>query len=144
MVRNRKLNKQAVPENRPPLVEIPESEQWRIINETGILKQIPVDTQPTGSTQSGEGEEGEGLSPFAEEMFNAIMLIIPMSFMLLLMEMCVGVLAADARTPTHPPTDWYTISMVGNPSSGILSTGWFLAYQVRCSLLCFCVLLTAG
>ena len=92
MARNRKSGTRPsdVPSgNDAPLLDIPESEQWRIIRESGILKQIPKEGQAAGATQGGADEEPEGLSPFAEEVFNAIMLIIPMSFMLLLMEMYV-------------------------------------------------------
>ncbi|KAH9943040.1 uncharacterized protein BXZ73DRAFT_87476 [Epithele typhae] len=71
-----------------PLVDISESEQWRIIKESGILKQIP--TAPDGTPRATEGSDEEGkLSPCAEELFNATMLIIPMSFMLLLMDILV-------------------------------------------------------
>lgn len=71
-------------------VDISEEEQWRIINDTGILKQVPRDMKPSRPEPSGEAAEEEGLSPFVEEMFNTTMLIIPMSFMLLMMEMCVA------------------------------------------------------
>lgn len=91
MARNRKGNAKAVSnsENKEPLLNIPESEQWRIIRESGILKQVPKEDSTSNNAQNRADEESEGLSPFAEEMFNAIMLIIPMSFMLLLMEMYV-------------------------------------------------------
>ena len=69
-----------------PLVDIPENEAWRIINETGILKQINEDKQTTPAAV--EDEEGK-LSPLTEEIFNAINLIIPHSFLLLMMDMYV-------------------------------------------------------
>lgn len=65
-------------QTKPAEPLIPEDEQWRLVNESGILKKIkdipPEDTD-------------EGLPPLAEEIFNAIVLIMPMSFLLLLMEM---------------------------------------------------------
>ncbi len=92
MARNRKNVSSA---KKQDTIDIPEDEQWRIINESGILKQIPREWNPSRPadqgqevTQGAEGDE-EGLSPFAEEVFSAAMLTIPMSFMLLMMEMYV-------------------------------------------------------
>ena len=66
-------------------MDIPEEEQWRIIKQSGILEQIPS-TTPKGQTE--ENEEGDyEISPLADEIFRALYLAIPMSFMLLLMEM---------------------------------------------------------
>ena len=89
MARGRKNVSQA---KKKDAVDIPEDEQWRIINETGILKQIPREWNPSRPAdqeqKATEGsDEEEGLSPFAEEVFSAAMLAIPMSFMLLMMEM---------------------------------------------------------
>ncbi|OBZ71799.1 hypothetical protein A0H81_08290 [Grifola frondosa] len=67
-------------------VEISEEEQWRIINDTGILKKVP---QATQVEQLAE-EEAEEESILANEIFNAVTLIIPMSSLLLLMEMYVS------------------------------------------------------
>ncbi|KAI0721907.1 hypothetical protein C8T65DRAFT_734892 [Cerioporus squamosus] len=92
MARNRK---NVSSEKKQDTVDIPEDEQWRIINETGILKQIPRDWNPSRPADQeqkateGAEEEEEGLSPFAEEVFSALMLIVPMSFMLLMMEILV-------------------------------------------------------
>ena len=69
-----------------PLVDIPKNEAWRIINETGILQQINKDKETTPAAV--EDEEGK-LSPLTEEIFNAINLIIPHSFLLLMMDMYV-------------------------------------------------------
>ncbi|TFK86832.1 hypothetical protein K466DRAFT_523514 [Polyporus arcularius HHB13444] len=92
MARNRKNVSSA---KKQDTIDIPEDEQWRIINESGILKQIPREWNPSRPadqgqevTQGAEGDE-EGLSPFAEEVFSAAMLTIPMSFMLLMMEILV-------------------------------------------------------
>ncbi|KAI0773844.1 hypothetical protein C8Q74DRAFT_1368392 [Fomes fomentarius] len=92
MARNRKNRAGATTGGKSSAVDISEEEQWRIINESGILKQVPRDQKPQipiPDAQLSEEEEEEGLSPFAEEVFNAMMLIIPMSFMLLMMEILV-------------------------------------------------------
>ena len=91
MARNRK---NASAGRKKDTVDIPEDEQWRIINETGILKQVPREWNPSRpADQEQKAAEGsddeEGLSPFAEELFSAAMLAVPMSFMLLMMEMYV-------------------------------------------------------
>ena len=72
-----------------PLVEFSEEEQWRIIRETGILKAIPKDGAQQASPKPEEPEEL--LSPFTLEVFAALALIVPFSFLLLLMEMYVSV-----------------------------------------------------
>ncbi|KAI0366400.1 hypothetical protein BV20DRAFT_1046216 [Pilatotrama ljubarskyi] len=71
-------------------VDIPEDEQWRIIKETGILKQVSSGAATKNGAQA-EGEEDEDyeISPLADEIFRALYLVIPMSFMLLLMEILV-------------------------------------------------------
>jgi membrane-anchored protein YejM (alkaline phosphatase superfamily) len=76
MVTTRKA-KHKTPEP-PQKLEISEGEQWRLINETGILKDdrnIPV----------AEQED----TPLAEEIFGAVTLIIPFSFVLFLFDLCV-------------------------------------------------------
>ncbi|KAF8076299.1 hypothetical protein FPV67DRAFT_409432 [Lyophyllum atratum] len=60
--------------------EIPQDEQWRLINESGILNKVD------SVTQFGDEEES---MPLAEEIFNAVTIIIPISFMLLLMEILI-------------------------------------------------------
>ena len=85
--RTRKSNPRLPAEPKGPLVNIPEAEQWRIIKESGLLQRIEKEPPTASDAPHREEGEGDGLSPFAEEVFNAIMLIIPMSFMLLMMEM---------------------------------------------------------
>ncbi|KAI0723420.1 hypothetical protein C8Q76DRAFT_615455 [Earliella scabrosa] len=90
MARNRKNHDKQAAAGKSSVVDISEEEQWRIINETGILKQVPREMKPNKPAPDTQvSDEEEGLSPFAEEVFNSIMLIIPMSFMLLLMEIMV-------------------------------------------------------
>ncbi|KAG6813490.1 hypothetical protein H0H92_010515 [Tricholoma furcatifolium] len=59
--------------------EISEEEQWRLVNDSGILSKLK--TQPIA--------EEEEDAPLAEEIFNATVFIIPMSFLLLLMEILI-------------------------------------------------------
>lgn len=88
MGKNRRPSKQKAPaEPQEPLVDIPEMEQWRIIEESGILKKISKDDAEPASTNVEE-EEGK-LSPLTEEIFSAINLIIPICFVLLMMDMYV-------------------------------------------------------
>lgn len=61
--------------------EISEEEQWRIINETGLLKQLPT------SPRTIRGEEGVEETPFAEEILNSMLLIAPFTFLLVMMDM---------------------------------------------------------
>ncbi|KAI0921898.1 hypothetical protein AcW2_006742 [Taiwanofungus camphoratus] len=84
MTMNRKKSKASKSPKATEDVGIPEEDQWRIINQTGILKNLPQSTG--GPTVTGVPEED---TPFAEEIFNATLFIIPMSFLLLLMEILV-------------------------------------------------------
>ncbi|KAI0676827.1 hypothetical protein C8Q78DRAFT_1073603 [Trametes maxima] len=69
-------------------VDIPEEEQWRIIKESGILDQLPSENKEKQGVSEDEDEDYE-ISPLADEIFRALYLVIPMSFMLLLMEILV-------------------------------------------------------
>ncbi len=78
-------------QNAPDLQQIPREEQLRLIEQTGILKKVPTfDHEPTPSstpprTNQENGDEEE--YPLAEEIFAATTLLIPMSFLLLMMYM---------------------------------------------------------
>ena len=61
--------------------EISEEEQWRIINETGLLKELPT------SPRTAQVQESEEETPFAEEILNAMLLITPFTFLLVMMDM---------------------------------------------------------
>jgi len=76
--KNAKSTKKS-PSNQP---EISEEEQWRIINETGLLKQMKT-SPPTAQVQ----EQVE--TPFAEEILNAMLLIAPFTFLLVMMDVVV-------------------------------------------------------
>jgi hypothetical protein len=91
--RKRKTNvtKQA---SQDPLVStqdlnISEEEQWRLINETGILRNLPPDSGNYKQAQQDTKSEDED-TPLAEEIFMATVLIIPFSFMLLMMDILVN------------------------------------------------------
>jgi hypothetical protein len=75
--------------NRKPLIEIPEDEQRRLIEETGILNKFieVVQDQKSGTVVEEFVEES---LPIADEIFNAVLYIIPVSFLLLMMEMYVA------------------------------------------------------
>ncbi|KAH0587474.1 hypothetical protein H2248_006257 [Termitomyces sp. 'cryptogamus'] len=64
------------------MTDIPEEEQWRLINKSGVLKKLKTAPEP-------RMEDMKTLDPLAEEILNATLYIIPISFLLLLMEMCV-------------------------------------------------------
>jgi hypothetical protein len=62
-------------------IEIPKVEQWRLINDTGILKQPIPSPRPTLASEDQEDTQ------LGAQIFNSIILIIPFSFLLLMMEM---------------------------------------------------------
>jgi hypothetical protein len=64
-----------------PLVEISEDEQWRLIQETGVLRKISDTQKPEETTDNGEP------FPLAEEIFSAVVLIMPFTFFLIMMDM---------------------------------------------------------
>jgi hypothetical protein len=61
-----------------PLIEIPEEEQWRVIKQTGILDAAKLQDQQ---------DAAEERTSLGDEIFNAVLLIVPFSSLLLLMEM---------------------------------------------------------
>ena len=70
-----------------PLIEISEEEQWRLINKSGVLNQIPRPSQQTldASVDAGDLED----VTFGEEVGNVIFHVVPLSFLLVMMDMCV-------------------------------------------------------
>jgi hypothetical protein len=76
----RRSSSQDSSSSHPEPINIPEEEQWRLINETGVLASSPADMD-----DSSEQEE----TSLADEIFDAVLLIVPVSFLLLLMDMCV-------------------------------------------------------
>lgn len=71
-----------------PLIEITEDEQWRLINQSGILQNRALVEESTRVESTIDVEE-DNIS-LCDEIFNAVMLIIPFSSLLLLMEMYVS------------------------------------------------------
>ncbi|KJA29975.1 hypothetical protein HYPSUDRAFT_32020 [Hypholoma sublateritium FD-334 SS-4] len=68
-----------------PLIEISEEEKWRLINQSGILSGPALQSiQHSESVPQPEEEPSMG-----DEIFNAILLIIPFSGILLLMEFLI-------------------------------------------------------
>jgi len=78
MARKHAKGAKKAPSNKP---EISEEEQWRLINETGLLKQLP-NSPPTTRVEEAEEE-----TPFAVEILNALLLIAPFTFLLVMMDM---------------------------------------------------------
>jgi hypothetical protein len=79
MARKRQIP-QTIPAQKP-LVEISEDEQWRLIQESGVLKKI--------STQNPEEStiDNDEALPLAEEIFNTVVLLMPFTFFLIMMDM---------------------------------------------------------
>jgi len=100
MVRARKPSSEPKQQTNTAAIEISEDEQWRLINATGVLEKMPQ----TSRSRQDIAEEHE--VSLAEEIFNAVILIMPMSFLLLLMEMyvlaqCYCSLLADKSSLIH-------------------------------------------
>ncbi|THV08643.1 hypothetical protein K435DRAFT_959180 [Dendrothele bispora CBS 962.96] len=91
MARNRKQKLETLrpsdvkPTNQKPLIDIPEDEQWRIIQQSGILNTI-ADDDAKKATQKADLQEPV---PLAEEILDAALYIIPLSFLLLLLEILI-------------------------------------------------------
>lgn len=79
------------PTEQKPLIEIPEEEKWRLIRESGVLENFKDADQSPSTSMSipthPEPEEHDGPSPLVEEIFNALMIIMPHTFFLVLMDM---------------------------------------------------------
>jgi hypothetical protein len=84
----RKRQAAANPGQSAPFIQIPREEQLRLIEKTGILNAV-ADREPRASSGSTPTQENDGDEeyPLAEEIFAATTLLIPMSFLLLLMYM---------------------------------------------------------
>ncbi len=91
MVNNRKQRraKQASEqrEMKSGIEEISEEEQWRLINQSGVLSNI---SKPSGMESRAKDEDrdsDEPFSPLCEEIFQSILFIIPMSSLYVMMIM---------------------------------------------------------
>lgn len=91
MARQRK--KLQSPSNSPgaPQAEhIPEEEQWRIIEKAGVLKNIRGEGKSTlkiAKEDQPEGSDDDPFTPFCQEVFNTILLVIPFSSLYVMMDM---------------------------------------------------------
>jgi hypothetical protein len=89
MARRRQTDKNQS-QNTPDL-QISNEEQWRLIEQSGILKKVPTsDHEPTSTSstpQANQRNDDEEEYPLAEEIFAATTLLVPMSFLLLMMYM---------------------------------------------------------
>ncbi|KAG7449271.1 uncharacterized protein BT62DRAFT_888232 [Guyanagaster necrorhizus] len=70
-----------------PLIQLSEEEQWRLINESGILHKVGAAEGAPSS--EGVKQSAEEETPLAEEIFDAVVLIIPFTFLLVLMEILI-------------------------------------------------------
>jgi hypothetical protein len=81
-----------------PLIEISEEEQWRLINETGILKKIPqTEQQPSSAKGNDETEKNTGVG---EDILDTVFYLVPFSFLLMMMEMYVRYTSVRVYSPS--------------------------------------------
>jgi len=71
-------------EMKSGIEEISEDEQWRLINQSGVLSNI---SKPKAETKPKDADEqsDEPFSPFCNEIFQSILFIIPMSSLYVMM-----------------------------------------------------------
>lgn len=85
------------PQPRKPLVEMSDDETWRFVKQSGILdsQDAALESPSVMTLRPGETapEVLSEVTPLSDEIFNAILLIIPFSAILLLMEMYLHVLS---------------------------------------------------
>ncbi|KAJ3817088.1 hypothetical protein F5880DRAFT_121368 [Lentinula raphanica] len=77
-IRQRKPNPEPPKSDATPLIDIPEDEQWRLINESGVLHKISSDEAPTDSEYTS-----------MDEILDTSMIIIPFCSLLLLMDILI-------------------------------------------------------
>ncbi|KAJ4466507.1 hypothetical protein J3R30DRAFT_3586965 [Lentinula aciculospora] len=80
-IRQRKPNLDPPISETKPLLDIPEDEQWRLINESGVLQQINSDQRPSESKDSEYS--------LMDEILDTSMIIIPFCSILLLMDILI-------------------------------------------------------
>ncbi|KAH7922457.1 hypothetical protein BV22DRAFT_1017229 [Leucogyrophana mollusca] len=91
MPRNRKAKSQAAPPSAADqTTEISEDEQWRLIQESGVLQKISQSDASKGNIDTEDpSADVDGRPPLADEIFSAVILLIPFSFFLLLMDILI-------------------------------------------------------
>lgn len=67
-----------------PLIKISEDEQWRLINESGVLHKISGQENPVDEVKPEEPSP----FPLVDEILDTSLLIIPFCSLLIVMEMC--------------------------------------------------------
>ncbi|TFK55751.1 hypothetical protein OE88DRAFT_1652205 [Heliocybe sulcata] len=118
MAKKRKANLTTkLPEQK---LDISEEEQWRIINQSGILRKI--DAKTDSSIPAGVEEEDEDGVSLGEEIFNALVYITPCSFLLLMMEILI-----HYQYGKRPSFDQLVNRMV----SGVPILSIFVFYSIR-------------
>ncbi|KAH7887824.1 hypothetical protein F5I97DRAFT_1863089 [Phlebopus sp. FC_14] len=89
MSRNRK-DASKTPAEYAQTVEIPEEEQWRLIRESGVLNTInPAQGIPSKSAVASTDEDEDSPPSLAEEIFNALVVIMPLTFFLIMMDILI-------------------------------------------------------
>lgn len=68
--------------------EISEEESWRLVQQSGLLQKI--DLKPPELNKANVARDDD--YPLAEELFDALLMIVPFSFLLAMMEMLVAAL----------------------------------------------------
>lgn len=121
MARQRKVKQSETREiaSSSDMTDIPEEEQWRLFNESGALKKLQTTPEHIGSSDM----------PLVEEILNATLYIIPISFLLLLMEMCVFRIVTGQSLILQAAL--FTFSTENIRLSKPLSTEWFRGCRVR-------------
>lgn len=104
MARRRKAQAPAAEATTPSSgqPEISEAEQWRIIQETGLLQQLQKQPEPQSQPQTVTVEDDDEGTPFADELFDAILVITPFCFLLTLMEVYVREILSKCATYRAP------------------------------------------
>jgi hypothetical protein len=126
-----------------PTLGISEQEQWRLIQQSGVLKQAsdvykirpeadPLHAPVPASAGANAEDDDEGVNPLFEEIFQTIVIAMPLSFFLLLLHMYAALACAPRRrclTPRLPALCTYSTSK--SRTTGTSRTGWPLAPLVR-------------
>ncbi|KAI0035667.1 hypothetical protein K488DRAFT_82854 [Vararia minispora EC-137] len=84
-------------ENPDDSLVIADQEQWRLIQESGILKKASdvykarPSTDPLNGSTSGPSAQDDEVNPLFEEIFQSIVIAMPLSFLLLLLHILVHI-----------------------------------------------------
>jgi hypothetical protein len=85
---NKRHRKAPKRESSPTPEDIPEDEQWRLVNDSGILKDYDgPQARVLHRDPDNISSENQNSGDLADRIFDAILLIIPLTFMYLLMDM---------------------------------------------------------